>query len=538
MNVCKKQHFRQWTHNPDENNSSLKLNKLGNLISEQELNELIGELMDVLEVNYCVINDVGDYIFQNSTLTAAIGIPSMKASEIDPHSWEDCLNVMRRKEKQVKEEYYDGKYFLSIKYPIISENQAIGVIVLGIDITNRKKAEEQAKIAKERAEQANQAKTKFLSIMSHEIRGPVGNVISAVDFLKPGYKLSPEEYQRMVYGIEQSARQALEILKNTSHYLELDSENFEHRTGTVYLPDLLKKLEKENQPRAKEGVNFSCPPLKSATHRVEFDFIHARQILKIVIDNALKFTQSGSITLSTKLLAPNVLRFTLKDTGPGIQEDYLNNIFKTFLNPEILMSEKTYLKTGLKLPLALRIAELANGKLTIDSEVAVGTTVYLDMPYTAVEANEEWIALTEEKIENNNELNHATAILFPFSILLVEDDDMNAELELKMLKRLGCHVTWCNTAFKAIDTLRKKTFDLIFIDITLPDMTGVALADTIRYSIPETTRMVAVTSHSSNEDHQYFLNHGIMTVLGKPLTEKDFIEFFRGYVRMLDSNGQ
>jgi PAS domain S-box-containing protein len=437
------------------------------------------------------------------------------------------------------------KYFTAIKAPLYDKGKIIGFIGTSIDITDRKKMEEElsqakkeAEHAKERAEQANQAKSRFLSIMSHEMRGPVGNVISAIDLLKPGHKLSSEEYQKMVYGIEQSGRQALEILKNTSHYLELDSENFERRVCAIYLPDFLRKLEKENQLRVKEGVSFSCAPLKSTVHRLEFDFIHTRQILTIVIDNALKFTQSGSITLSTKLLAPNILRFTLKDTGPGIDEGYLNNIFKTFLNPEILMSEKTYLKTGLKLPLARRIAELADGNLTIESEVGVGTTVYLDMPYEAIDENAGKSYLSEEAIEARAQLSHTTEISFPFSILLVEDDAMNAELELKVLKKLGCHVTWCNTAFKAIDILRKKTFDLIFIDITLPDMTGIALADTIRYSIPETTQMVAVTSHSSDQDHDYFLKHGMMTMLGKPLTEKDFTEFFRGYLRVLNSNDE
>ncbi len=95
--------------------------------------------------------------------------------------------------------------------------------------------------------------------------------------------------------------------------------------------------------------------------------------------------------MTVTLLAPSTLRFTLKDTGCGIPEDYLNNIFKTFLNPEILISEKNYLKTGLKLPLARRIAELAGGTLTISSELKVGTTVYVDVPYQGIDFSDSQI---------------------------------------------------------------------------------------------------------------------------------------------------
>ena len=135
-------------------------------------------------------------------------------------------------------------------------------------------------------------------------------------------------------------------------------------------------------------------------------------------------------------------------------------------------------------------------------------------------------------------LTHTTEEFFPFNILLVEDDATTAFLETEALKQLGCKVAHAETAFKAIEILNTQTFDLIFVDMTLPDMTGVALTEAIRPMLPETTELVALTSHSSEQDHDYFLRHGMMTMLGKPVTYENFKRFFQGYLRVLDCDDE
>jgi len=444
-----------------------------------------------------------------------------------------CQSAIRQRTKQEKavKSFQSG---LGVDTCPANENIVpYNAIANLVDITNYEQVEK-------KLEQANKAKSRFLSILSHEIRGPISNVISAVDLIKPGKVVSPEDYQKMTEVIETQAREALEILRNTSYYLELDAGSFEQKTSSIYLLGFLQQLQACYQMQAKEGVSFSCELLHKNISRVEFDASHVRQILKIIIDNAIKFTDSGVINLSVELLPPNTLRFILKDTGCGISESYLSNIFKTFLSAEILKSERSYLKTGLKLPLACRIAELAGGSLTIESILNIGTTVCFDIPCEEIsfQKKERPPTVFEESESNNEDVFHASDTFFPFSILLIEDDATNAELELRVLKKLGCHVIWVDSAFKAIEVLGKKNFDLIFIDITLPDMTGVALADTIRWTLPQKTQMVAVTSHSTEQDLDYFLSHGMMARLGKPLTEADFKRFFQDYLCVLEDRSE
>ena len=187
------------------------------------------------------------------------------------------------------------KYFTAVKMPMYDEDgKIIGIIGTSIDITKQKKAEE-------RADQANAAKSKFLSIMSHEIRGPISNVISAVDIIKPGKVVSAEDYEKMTEIIESQAREALEIVKNTSYYLELDERKFEQRISSVYLRGYLEQLENKYQSQVSSGVTFSCHLLHTTINRVEFDKSHVSEVLKVIIDNAVEFTESGAIELSVEL---------------------------------------------------------------------------------------------------------------------------------------------------------------------------------------------------------------------------------------------
>lgn len=398
------------------------------------------------------------------------------------------------------------------------------------------KANDSSKIKlDELTDQFNQFKNQFLSTMSHELIGPIANIISSIDVLKSENNCDGAIQNQLLEAIAAEGYRALSIIKNSRHYVELDTKEFQQTKAAVYLSGFLEKLKKQYTHEVKENVSFTCQ-LLHPINRVTFDFMHSLEVLRIIINNAIKYTERGAITLSASLLAPMHIRFTLKDTGPGIDKLYLDNIFKTFLHSEFLQTEKSYVKTGLKLPLARRIAELAGGTLQVESVVGVGTTIYFDIPYLTVTLmkNGRSQPLDDLAEEDYSALTHAAEDFFPFHVLLVEDDPTTAFLETKVLKQLGCTVVCADTACKAIEIVNKQNFDLIFIDITLPDMTGVALVDAIKPILPDATQMVALTSHASDQDHEYFLKKGMMTMLGKPLTESDFKRFFQGYLRMLD----
>lgn len=375
----------------------------------------------------------------------------------------------------------------------------------------------------------------FFSTMSHEIKSPIANIITAVDFLKSENNCDADFRKQLINGIDQEARNALSILKNILYYLELDNKAFQQNMTSIHLADFFTKLTKQYATQSKAGVTFNCHSyLPHLINHVTFDFRHTFEVLNIIIENALKFTEQGSITLTAHLLISGSIRFILQDTGPGIPKAYLKNIFNTFLNTALSKNKKSYVKTGLKLTLARRIAELAGGSLNIKSKVNVGTIVYFDIPYLSLSFIENDRNNSYDAHEIYGELPYSKKEFFPFTVLLIEDDPITAFAETEALQRLGCKVLWVDTAAKAIESVQQHIFDLIFIDITLPDMTGVAWAEAVKPTLPKHTQLVALTSHTDDYDHDYFLRHGMMTMLAKPLTQDDFKRFFQGYLRVLD----
>jgi CheY-like chemotaxis protein len=402
--------------------------------------------------------------------------------------------------------------------------------------TRRKKMVAELKQAKQRAQQATDCMNRFLAIMAHEMRGPIANMISAVDLLKPEKNPTPERMQEVITILDQQGWQALEVLKNLVRYGQLDTTYFEgeRTTGALHLTHFLSRFAKKYLNALHPNIEFSWQVKENNIQSIAFDWLHASEVLTIVLDNALKFTHQGTVTLFAELMPSHRLKFTIKDTGCGIAKHYLQNIFNTFLDSTPLEPEKTYAKMGLKLPLAKRITELSGGSFTIESQENMGTTVCITFPYNGITFDSKPSATLHD--EEPFQEDAPKQAVFPFTILLVEDNTTHAALAQSALTRLGCQVVWVDTALKAVETLTQKIFDLIFMDITLPGITGVALTSMLQAVIPETTQIVAVTAHASARDHEYFLKNGMMTMLAKPVTEDNFKAFFQDYLRMLDGD--
>ncbi len=413
------------------------------------------------------------------------------------------------------------------KTPLIEAGKIIGVLGIFEDITDLTEALAREEIAN--------AKNRFISILSHEVRSPLSSVISAADLLKSTDNSGIPMLGEMVNIIDTQARKVLNILKTAAQYMELDDSNIEMHHTSVNMYSFLSCLAESYEHQVKAGTKFLFQMEPKNIDYVEFDVMHVIEILEILLENAIKHTVSGTISLKVSISTPNTLCFSLEDTGIGISADQLKNIFKTFLNPAELNAESPYLKTGLKLPLARRVAELIGGKLDVQSKLGVGTVVTLSIPYFAIsfsnQSHKMFVGQKKNQFSHPQRLTHQLA----FKILLVEDDEVNAQLETKILSSFGCQVTWAKSAIEAIDIVKENLFDLIFVDITLPDITGVAFVKTITPLLSDKTEIVAVTSHFSEADREYFMKEGIMTILPKPFTENAFKDFFYSYLLSLEN---
>ena len=418
--------------------------------------------------------------------------------------------------------------YLTQKIPLRDNNEVIvGIIVSIIDVTSYKN---------HLLNQIYSLKSKFLNFIVHKLRGPISNIVSAVDLLKnsSAQKSSSEKKPNSLTPlIEQEAYKALEILKNINYYVDLDPDQFESNRAFVFLKGFLSRIYRKYKTKILNGVDFKCTLLAPENTRIEFDMFHTMQILKIILDNAVKYTAQGSIDLSVSIdTEKKFLKFTLSDTGIGMSETYLQEVFFNFFIEEQPSVKKTYLKSGLKLPLAKRIAELAGGNFFLESVQNEGTTATVLMPYEIAHYPaecqlEDNVTFPSSAVPEKN--------YFPLSILLVEDDAHSAWLSIEILRDLGCHVIWANHALQALEILRQKSFDLIFIDITLPDMSGIALAHALQAMIADTTHLVALSAHVTEKDHEYFLRLGLMTLLAKPITHLGFKTFFEDYMRMIEN---
>jgi CheY-like chemotaxis protein len=410
------------------------------------------------------------------------------ATEIDKIN-----NQVIREEKNLEFEeepltIYGKKYFWSKKVPLYGKGKKInGVLGISFDITERKK--EQEELLK-----ALKSKSSFLSIMSHELKNTVGNVISSIDIIKSMVNqpdFSKEKLDKFISVGEESAKKVIPFLESVITYFELDSKNL--------------SAAECNLPK----VYFELNALPNA---LIIDNLNLYKVLLIVLDNAIKYTQDGKIFIRA-YLEQGYLYIEIEDTGIGMSREHLNNLFMAFSDTE--HEDVHYRKFGLQLSIAKKILTLIGGDIVITSVLDKGTKVLLHVPYQE----------SVQEIHNLSDVN-MTSIEMPQRILLVEDDINSLQIELSLLQSLGLNVDTASNGHNALKLVGENKYDLIFMDITLPDISGVETAQTIWQKHDKAIPIVAVTSHSSEEAVDDLLEKGFFFIIPKPISLEHFKQFF------------
>jgi len=325
------------------------------------------------------------------------------------------------------------------------------------------------KEATRKAESANQAKSEFLANMSHEIRTPLNAILGFCDLLKD--RVDRPQYRAYVQSIAASGKTLLALINDILDLSKIEAGKLQIQFEPVNLRVLMGEIQQIfSQKVAAKGIEFNLDTNELIPSRIYLDEVRLRQILFNVVGNAIKFTNSGSVTLSAILCCASpgsegiCLQLSVADTGIGIAEDQKERIFEAFLQTEG-QSTRQYGGTGLGLAITKRLTELLGGTIAVDSELGRGSTFTLTFPNLRL-AEAEAIAIVDDETDDN------LGQFAPLTILAVDDVPQNLDLLIEYFDGTPHQILTATDGFGAIQMAKLHHPDLILLDLRMPNMDG------------------------------------------------------------------
>jgi PAS domain S-box-containing protein len=387
------------------------------------------------------------------------------------------------------------------------------------DITERKNNETALIAAKEKAEESDRLKTAFLHNISHEIRTPM-NAIFGFSSLLSEPELDPDSQKSYIETIMQSSNHLLEIITDIVDISNIEANLVRISRDAIDINSLLKSICIQFQPVASaKDLDLSCEyGLSESESFITADRTKLTQVISNLINNALKFTQQGSVAISLKKVN-DFLYFSVSDTGIGIPTEAREKIFDMFYQVENSLS-RSYEGTGLGLAISKAYVELAGGKIWFTSVLGKGTIFNFTIPY-----EKQGGAITSEVVEPAEE---SFSFKRKFKILVAEDDESNFNLIRYYLSETNIEIVRASNGKEAIEKIfSEKNIDLIFMDIKMPVMDGYTALKLLREANVEIP-VIVITAYA--DDTEKANSSGCNGFLSKPFTRENLLKVLSDFI--------
>ncbi|MBQ0755239.1 MAG: MASE1 domain-containing protein [Gammaproteobacteria bacterium] len=408
------------------------------------------------------------------------------------------------------------------------------VLLVGALARDREKITEQLVDAQQTAEAASAQKSLFLTNISHEIRTPLNGIIGVTGIMLPDVQTNRQREHLRI--IQNSADSLLNLLNDLLDHARIEAGKLRIQRQTFYLPRLLNDVTGlfESQAEAK-GLYLRANISGDLPKYVVNDDSRIRQILINIIGNSLKFTNSGGISVSISRAAqsnqPGQVIISVEDTGIGIAADAQNRIFDAFTQADNSTS-RLYGGSGLGLTISKQLAEQLGGSIALTSSPGIGTRIDLTLPLTPATLNQEFSFRRQVEL-NEDDTGKIESLLVGKRILVAEDNQINAEVTERMLKRLGHNVTVVENGEAAL-AVWQQGFDLILMDCRMPILDGYSTSRAIRKlerngasHIP----IIALTANAMNDEREKCTAAGMDDYLSKPTRLQQLDSMLRRHLR-------
>lgn len=380
-----------------------------------------------------------------------------------------------------------------------------------LDITIIKENETRLIDAKEKAEEAVLAKSQFLAIMSHEIRTPLNGVIATASLLQnTPLSFEQEEYCNTVI---RSGQSLMMLINDILEFSKMENQKMELHKSPEKLQDVVFDVIDLLRPHAQvKGIDLNLEFDHNIRSYVSIDVHRLKQVLFNLVGNALKFTEKGNVAVLVKCTSMNhgkgLVEFTIKDTGIGIAEDKFQMLFKSFSQVDSSISRK-YGGTGLGLVISKQIVELMGGTISVSSKIGVGTTFQFSIPMEFL--TEGTLRAMHDVASEESEFDYSR-----IHVLVAEDNELNKQVLQFILQNLKVNYEFADNGLEAVNMCRSKNYDIVFMDLNMPELDGLSATYIIRSEISHQPVIVAISANAFSEDKKSCSDAGMNDFLPKP----------------------